>query len=419
MSTKEAERLQELRLLLQSFSDRGPSVVRSLQVMEEAAHMRVMPVDISSRAKRTARQAVEHPPSSHSSGEGDTKLAKGPTGLLGIDADGSTSGLPGINAGGPIGLQYDNGKGSSCSSSRSLVSHPPLPQPPPPPPGLGIHYFVISLRDSIGEERLSNMNLFVKYTVIDGVRPDDVPAHISAHWHSGRMSLERNRALQGAFAAHVRAWEAILAAGDDGFIVLEDDCISYRQHPISPAQYPIDAITLLGGCFRGFGNSGMCETSYIDGAKVLDTIVHLPRGVHEIPVQNIGRTRPDRQMRWAMCVAYYVPPGMAAQLLDVVWSAKKKHMFKSPDIFLAPFTKYFLWPPAFGDQGKQSLCFTHKEDLGTDLYCSAGMREVAASLSRPLPPLGCSTVDLLEWQLLQSMQLFKNAQSSQTGKAGV
>ena len=154
---------------MQRFRDRGPSVVRPLQVMEEAAHMRVMPDDISSRAKRTARQAVEHPPSSHSFGEGDTKLDKGPTGPPGIDADGPTSGPPGINAGGPTGLQSDNGEGSSCSSSCSLVSHPPLPQPTPPPPGLaqvrtpppglGICYFVISLRDSTGEERLSNMNL--------------------------------------------------------------------------------------------------------------------------------------------------------------------------------------------------------------------------------------------------------------------
>ena len=91
-------------------------------------------------------------------------------------------------------------------------------------------------------------------------------------------------------------------------------------------------------------------------------------------------------------------------------------MFKSPDIFLAPFTKYFLWPPAFGDQGTQSLCFTYKKDLGTDLYCSAGMREVAISLSRPLPPLGCSTAALLDWQLLQSKQLFEEAQSSRTSK---
>ena len=87
-------------------------------------------------------------------------------------------------------------------------------------------------------------------------------------------------------------------------------------------------------------------------------------------------------------------------------------MFKSPDIFLAPFTKYFLWPPAFGDQGKQSLCFTHKKDLRTDFYCSAGMRAAAARLSRPLPPLGCSTAALLDWQLLQSKQLFEKPQSS-------
>ena len=76
----------------------------------------------------------------------------------------------------------------------------------------------------MGEARLLNMKLPTTYTIIDGVRPDDVPDHIQAHWHAGRMKLERNRALQGAFAAHVNAWRAIQHAGDDGAIVLEDDC---------------------------------------------------------------------------------------------------------------------------------------------------------------------------------------------------
>ena len=75
------DRLQELRLVVQRFSDRGPSVVRPLQVMEEAAHMRVMPDDISSRAKRTARQAVEHPPSSHILVKVTPSLIKAPRGL--------------------------------------------------------------------------------------------------------------------------------------------------------------------------------------------------------------------------------------------------------------------------------------------------------------------------------------------------
>ena len=70
-------------------------------------------------------------------------------------------------------------------------------------------YFVVSLHDSTGEARLSNMGLRARYRVIDGVCPDEVPAHIVANWNSGRMRLEHNRALQGAFAAQVRAWRAI------------------------------------------------------------------------------------------------------------------------------------------------------------------------------------------------------------------
>ena len=84
---------------------------------------------------------------------------------------------------------------------------------------------------------------------------------------------------------------------------------------------------------------------------------------------------------------------MAAPLIDVVDHHQKKKLFKSPDIFLAPFTKYLLWPPVFGDQGAQSLCFMHNKEVGTDLYCSAGMRE---RVRQPLPVPGFSTVALLE-----------------------
>ena len=45
-----------------------------------------------------------------------------------------------------------------------------------------------------------------------------MPDHIQAHWYAGRTGLDRNRRLQGAFAAHVQAWRAILHAGDNGAI---------------------------------------------------------------------------------------------------------------------------------------------------------------------------------------------------------
>ena len=110
---------------------------------------------------------------------------------------------------------------------------------------------------------MAKMQLPSTYTLIEGVRPDDVPEHIRKHWNSGRTSLDRTRALQGAFAAHVKAWRAILDGGDVGAIVLEDDCIYYRWHPLMPDRFPPGAITLLGGCFRSFGKCGQCETSFI------------------------------------------------------------------------------------------------------------------------------------------------------------
>ena len=122
--------------------------------------------------------------------------------------------------------------------------------------------------------------------------------------------------------------------------------------------------------------------------------------------KQIDKNQKVHEMRWAMCVAYYMPPGMATALLRMVCAEKKK-AFKSPDVFLQPFTRYFLWPPAFGDQGDQSCCFTDKRDLGTDLYCSAEMREVAVQLQRPLPPAGCATITLLDWQIRAAKKLFE------------
>ena len=74
------------------------------------------------------------------------------------------------------------------------------------------------------------------------------------------------------------------------------------------------------------------------------------------------RTGEPSQMPWAMRAAYYIPPGMAAPLIDVVDHPNKKKLFKLPDIFLATFTKYLLWPPVFGDQGAQRLCFMRTKE---------------------------------------------------------
>ena len=47
-------------------------------------------------------------------------------------------------------------------------------------------------------------------------------------------------------------------------------------------------------------------------------------------------------MPCAMCVAYYIPPGMAAKLIHAVDHTRKKMLFNSPDVFLAPFTNNFF-----------------------------------------------------------------------------
>ena len=71
----------------------------------------------------------------------------------------------------------------------------------------------------------------------------------------------------------------------------------------------------------------VCETSYTTGGKFLDTIVYRTTGMQELPTQSYRAAEPS-QVRWAMCVAYYSPPGMAAQLIDVVDRPQKKRLVK-------------------------------------------------------------------------------------------
>ena len=141
------ERLRELKLAIQQFPVRGPPSIA----------VTTGPPGIN------ASRRASGPPS-----------APGPAGIHG---SGPMSEPPGI----------DGGSASPKSSGSStcplallapwMVITPrwPLPPPLPPPPGLGLSYFVISLRDSTGEARLSNMNLRVTHKVIDGVLADDVP----------------------------------------------------------------------------------------------------------------------------------------------------------------------------------------------------------------------------------------------------
>ena len=52
----------------------------------------------------------------------------------------------------------------------------------------------------------------------------------------------------------------------------------------------------------------------------------------------------------------------------------------------------------------------HNNKLGTDLYCTVAMRNAAHGLNRDLPPLGCTTVELLDWQISQSKQILDKGQ---------
>ena len=330
-----------------------------------------------------------------------------------------SAGIPAIDLGPPPGSMS-----SEKGQTKKDAAHPQSIHPPPglerPQQGQELQLYVISLSTPEGEQRREMMCLRPgsKYEVSPGVLPNDVPQHVIDHWYNGRMGETRNRALKGAFAAHWEAWLRIAAAGDKGALVLEDDCVQYRAYP-QLDKYSHDGITLLGGCFKGFSSRGICEHTYMSKLQFLNIIASLQPGLQPLPHEEVDKPGKKRKrggnqqaskqlavMRWSMCVAYVVPPGFAKQLCDDVRGCKG-HLLKSPDIWLAPYTKYFLWPPAFGDQGDGSQCFIEIREFGTDLYCSNEMRRIAEKSERALPQLGAPEADVLTWQI-QELTLQRN-----------
>ena len=147
----------------------------------------------------------------------------------------------------------------------------------------------------------------------------------------------------------------------------------------------------------------------------MDVLSALSLGVQELPrkgspqctwrtsLQPVAVTESTAcRMRWSRCTAYYIPPGMATKLCREVDDTCTKTL-KTPDVWLGAFTKYFLWPPAFGDQGDVNQRLTPACDRwcdrSTDWYCDAEMREWAMQHGRELPQGGCSTEQVLSWQV--------------------
>ena len=87
------------------------------------------------------------------------------------------------------------------------------------------------------------MKLPTTYTSIDGVFANDALDHSQAHRYAGSMTFYPNRRLQGEFVAYVKAWRATQHAGDNGAVVLDNDCVFYWLHPLFVAQCPYNDTT--------------------------------------------------------------------------------------------------------------------------------------------------------------------------------
>ena len=241
----------------------------------------------------------------------------------------------------------------------------------PPPTTAGHQFVVISLDTDIGKQRRDGLCLPTPYIWSRGVLPEEVPDLVREHWRPSRYKEERQECLMGAFAAHLQAWRTVASMGSPAMIILEDDAKFVR--PI-PEEFPEGTITLLGGVFRGYGK--WCEKTVDQRAySTRDFIAHrdsFSYGVNELPTQEGSR------MRWVMAVAYHLPVGMAAKLVDIVDRTTKKTL-RTPDIWLNDYATHFVWPPPFVDQDSTSQCMTPHSCHGSDFYCDGRMLRIADS----------------------------------------
>ena len=101
----------------------------------------------------------------------------------------------------------------------------------------------------------------------------------------------------------------------------------------------------------------------------------------------------EKTLKFTMSVAYYVPKNVAKSLV----SAAETNALRCPDIFMAPFVQYLMFPNIFRDQSAQSQAGTAKWEQGGDLYMSSHMAAKAFSLGHGPPATGAGADAAAEW----------------------
>ena len=155
-------------------------------------------------------------------------------------------------------------------------------------------------------------------------------------------------------------------------MIPSDDARLERPEELSSELYnelPQDSVTLLGGVFKGYGAWDGPEQRAFAKGGFLEELAKFKHGLNELP------TRDGRRMRWVMAVAYHLPRGVAAKLVDAVERTEKKTL-RTPDVWLNDYATHFVWPPPFVDQGGPSQCLTPASSHGSDFYCDRRMLRV-------------------------------------------
>ena len=108
--------------------------------------------------------------------------------------------------------------------------------------------YIISMGNELDNARLAQNNLEPgTYTIVEGVKPSEVPDAVKEKFAKGRASEARQLGLMAAMSAHIKVWEQIIADGNPPAIILASDAKKVRS---LPSELPSDGIAILGGNLR-------------------------------------------------------------------------------------------------------------------------------------------------------------------------
>ena len=254
----------------------------------------------------------------------------------------------------------------------------PMPLVVPPDSDSVLKPIVISMDSEEGRTRRTKLNY--EYELAPGTCGEDVPAWVKEKMKT-RATGDNLAGIHGCFYSHYNVWQQL---GDRPAIILEDDAFKVRDYNIQ--EFPQHGITMLAGALRTPGAWKDEDGEWIKNGNFLQTLCGLKPGINDIG-----------NCKFTCAMAYYLPPGMAARLVQKV--AQDVHV-SVVDVYMrkSGFIESLWFPnPYVESEGVATQTGTPKKFSAPDFYATNEMIGYASkTFGFPFPATGAS---LTEWQV--------------------